>query len=119
MAKFAGAIPTLLIVGAGMLGATCAEVGYTKPGVTEAEYNKDFQECAQIARHQAPRDRPVIDTQWRATVADRQNSRHWDSQDIRPSYGNLVGRYVQVCMKARGYKIAPLKSDGDAGDKPQ
>jgi len=121
MRKFAGAMPRLLLAGAGMFGlAACTEVGYTKPGVSEAEYIKDSEECAEIARHQAFRDQTVFDTQWRGSVALRRDRGYWGYRDVGPpSYGNLEFRYRRLCMLSRGYELAPLEPDGEAEDKPQ
>jgi hypothetical protein len=121
MAKLAGAIPRRLLVGLGMLGlAACAEVGYTNPGVSEAEYLKDSEECAEIARHQAFRDQTVFDTQWRGSVALRHDRGDWGYRDTGPpSYGYLEFRYRRLCMLSRGYQIAPLEPDDEAEDDPQ
>ena len=43
----------------------CTPVGYVKPGVTEAEYQQDSLECAEIAQHQAFRDYSIFETRTR------------------------------------------------------
>ena len=100
---------------AGLLGlVACAPVGYVKPGVSEAEYQQDTQECVEIARHQAFRDYSVFETRGRF---DRgfDNHRRFDTFDTMVlSPGELEFRYRRLCMLSRGYEIAPLEdADGD------
>jgi hypothetical protein len=119
MAKRACLNPTGLLVGAGLLGlAACTEVGYSKPGVTDAEYAKDSQDCVEIARHQAFRDQTVFDTQWRSTTTFRHDRRNWNFQGFGPTLPDLEFRYRRLCMISRGYELVPLDAEdtGDAGD---
>jgi hypothetical protein len=116
MAAFACFNPTMLLLGAGLLGlAACTEVGYVKPGVTEEEYEQDSRDCEEIARQQAFRDQAIVDTQWRSSVTRRHDNGVWNFQGIVPTFPETEFRYRRVCMLSRGYELAPLESE----DKPQ
>lgn len=104
------------LIAAGLLGlAGCAEVGYTKPGVTDEEYARDSEDCAELARHQAFRDYTVFQSQWQSSVARRHDHHYWTYQNVGPpSYGYLEFRYRRLCMLSKGYELAPLTSDDEA-----
>ncbi len=86
------------------LVSACAPVGYIKPGMTEEEVARELSECAEIARHQAFRDIPIM--------GFRFDSLHPRDRLIHsyhgPSLSELEHRYRRVCMLARGYQLAPL-----------
>ena len=104
----------------------CTPVGYVKPGVTDAEYEQDSLECAEIAQHQAFRDRSTFETRtrFRGSVHDRRRFTTFDTFAASP--GELEFRYRRLCMLSRGYELAPLDNDGvdqgyggDATDGPE
>lgn len=117
MARFARLSLATVLVGAGLFGlAACTEVGYSKPGVTDQEYARDSEDCAEIARHQAFRDYSVFQTQWQSTVARRHDRRYSVYQGLGPpSYGDLEFRYRRICMLSKGYELVPLTSDDEPG----
>jgi len=117
MARLSSLSPATRLLAAGLLALTaCTEVGYFKPGVTDEEYARDSEECAEIARNEAFRDYSVFQTQWQSSVARRHDGRVWTFQEVGPpSYGNLEFRYRRLCMLARGYELAPLDSDDEPG----
>ncbi len=90
----------------------CTPVGYVKPGVTEAEYQQDSLECAEIAQHQAFRDYSIFETRtrFRGSVHDRRRFSTFDTTVQSP--GELEFRYRRLCMLSRGYELAPLE-DGE------
>ncbi len=91
--------PVVLLAYIAVLVSACAPVGYIKPGMTEEEVTRDLTECAEIARHQAFRDIPIMGFRF----AFHPRGHHRD-----PSLGELEHRYRRVCMLARGYQLAPL-----------
>lgn len=109
--------PPTRLFAAGLLAlAACTEMGYTKPGVSDEEYARDSQDCAEIARQQAFRDYSVFQTQWQSSVARRHDGRVWTFQEVGPpSYGNLEFRYRRLCMLSKGYELAPLDKTGEDG----
>jgi hypothetical protein len=116
MARCACSSLATVLVAVGLLGlAACTEVGYTKPGVTDEEYARDSEDCAELARQQAFRDYTVFQTQWQSSVARRNDHRYWTYQNVGPpSYGYLEFRYRRLCMLSKGYELAPLESDDEA-----
>ncbi len=52
--------PMVLLAYIAVLISGCAPVGYIKPGMSEEEVTRDLSECAEIARHQAFRDIPIM-----------------------------------------------------------
>ncbi len=86
------------------LVSACVPVGYIKSGMTEEEVTRDLTECAEIARHQAFRDIPIM--------GFRFDSLHPRDRLIHSyhglSLGELEHRYRRVCMLARGYQLAPI-----------
>jgi len=114
---------TLLLAG-GLLGlAACTELGYVKPGVSEAEYVQDSEDCAEIARHQAFRDSNVFESRARFGGSYRYGRRRFSSFDsFGTSPSDLEFRYRRLCMVSRGYELAPLDDqgeDGESGDGPE
>jgi hypothetical protein len=116
MARFARASLATAVVAAGLFGlAACTEVGYRKPGVTDEEYKRDSEDCAELAQQQAFRDYSVFQTQWQASVARRHDRQLWTYQQLGPpSYGNLEFRYRRLCMLSKGYELVPLTDDDEA-----
>ncbi len=95
--------PVVLMAYTAVVSA-CAPVGYIKPGMTEEEVTRDLTECAEIARHQAFRDIPIMGFRFDSPhPRDRLFHRYHG-----PSLGELEHRYRRVCMLARGYQFAPL-----------
>ncbi len=86
------------------LVSACVPVGYIKPGMTEEEVTRDLTECAEIARHQAFRDIPIMGFRF---DSHHPRGRLFHSY-YGPSLGELEHRYRRVCMLARGYQLAPL-----------
>ena len=86
------------------LVSACAPVGYIKPGMTEEEVARELSECAEIARHQAFRDIPIMGFRF-GSLHHRDRLFH---RYHGPSLGELEHRYRRVCMLARGYQFAPL-----------
>ena len=86
------------------LVSACAPVGYIKPGMTEEEVARELSECAEIARHQAFRDIPIMGFRF-DSLHPRDRLFH---SYYGPSLGELEHRYRRVCMLARGYQFAPL-----------
>ncbi len=91
-----------------VLVSACAPVGYIKPGMAEEEVTQELSECAEIARHQAFRDIPIMDFRFhilhpRLHHRDRLFHRHHG-----PSLHEVEHRYRRVSMLARGYQLAPL-----------
>ncbi len=100
--------PVVLLAYIAVLVSACAPVGYIKPGMTEEEITRELSECAEIARHQAFRDIPIMDFRFGAL---RPRLHHRDRllyDHPGPSRGELEHRYRRVCMLARGYQLAPL-----------
>ncbi len=98
--------PVVLMTYIAVLVSACAPVGYIKPGMTEEEVTRDLTECAEIARHQAFRDIPIMGFRFDSLhPRDRLFHRYHG-----PSLGELEHRYRRVCMLARGYQFAPLDS---------
>ena len=100
--------PVVLLAYIAVLVSACAPVGYIKPGMTEEEVTRDLSECAEIARHQAFRDIPIMDFRFGAL---RPRLHHRDrllAGHHGPGLGELGHRYRRVCMLARGYQLAPL-----------
>jgi len=116
MARCACSSLATVLVAAGLLGlAACTEVGYRKPGVTDEEYARDSEDCAELARQQAFRDYTVYQTQWPASVARRHDHHYLTYQNFGPpSYGNLEFRYRRLCMLSKGYELVPPTSDDEA-----
>ncbi len=116
MAKSTHLIRSILLAGAGLLVlSACTQVGYVKAGVTDEEYARDSQDCAEIARHQAFRDQALYDSRFRHDPAFRHDNRFWSFQDFGPTMPELQFRYQRICMLSRGYELAPLEPE----DKPQ
>ncbi len=86
------------------LVSACVPVGYIKPGMTEEEVTRDLTECAEIARHQAFRDIPIMGFRF-DSLHSRDRLFH---SYYGPSLGELEYRYRRICMLARGYQLAPL-----------
>ena len=107
----------LLAAAGGLFGlSACTPVGYVKPGVSEAEYEQDSLECADIAQHQAFRDFTIFETRtrFRGSVHDRRRFNTFDTTVLSP--GELEFRYRRLCMLSRGYELAPLdESEEDGG----
>ena len=88
--------------------SACTEYGYYKPGITDAEYIRDSEDCAQIAQRQAFRDAniyrpwPVPDRSFRRGIRSTPFSHD------RVSRGELEFRYRRVCMQSKGYELMPL-----------
>ncbi len=87
-----------------VLLSACAPVGYIKPGMTEEKVARELSECAEIARHQAFRDIPIMGFQF-DSLHSRDRLFH---SCYGPSPGALEHRYRRICMLARGYQLAPL-----------
>ena len=105
----------ILLAAAGLLGlSACTRYGYVKPGVSDAEYAQDSQDCAEIAQHQAFRDFSIIESRSRTrrTFNDRNRITTLDTFALSP--GELEFRYRRVCMISRGYELAPLDDQGEA-----
>ena len=96
--------PVVLLASIAVLVSACAPVGYVQPGMTEEEVTRDRTECAEIARHQAFWDNPIMGFRFDSLHhRDRLFHRYHG-----PSLGELEHRYRRVCMLARGYQFAPL-----------
>ncbi len=96
--------PVVLLAYIAVIVSACAPVGYIKPGMTEEEVARELSECAEIARHQAFRDIPIMGFRF-----DSLHSRDRLFHSYHgPSLGELEHRYRRVCMLARGYQFAPL-----------
>ncbi len=108
--------PILLAAAAGLAGlVACTPVGYVKPGVTQAEYEQDSLECADIAQPQAFRDYTIFETRtrFRGSVNDRRRFTTFDTTVLSP--GELEFRYRRLCMLSRGYELAPLDKNREDG----
>ena len=106
----------ILLAAAGLAGlVACTPVGYVKPGVTQAEYEQDSLECAEIAQHQAFRDYTIFETRtrFRGTIDERRRFSTFDTFVLSP--GELEFRYRRLCMLSRGYELAPLDKNGEDG----
>jgi hypothetical protein len=105
----------ILLAAAGLLGlSACTKYGYVKPGVSDAEYAQDSQDCADIAQHQAFRDYSIFETRsrFRNSFDDRRRFSTFDPLALSP--GELEFRYRRLCMISRGYELAPLEDEGEA-----
>jgi hypothetical protein len=109
MGKFAHFIRTFLfLVGASL--PACTEVGYVKPGMTDEEYAKDSQECAEIARQQAFREYNILQSRWRMyRPLPHQEDQRGYYRRFGPSLAELEFDYRRLCMMSRGYELAPLE----------
>ncbi len=96
--------PVVLLAYIAVIVSACAPVGYIKPGMTEEEVARELSECAEIARHQAFRDIPIMGFRF-DSLHSRDRLFH---SYYGPSLGELEHRYRRVCMLARGYQFAPL-----------
>ncbi len=96
--------PVVLMAYIAVLVSACAPYGYIKPEMTEEGVKRDLSECAEIAKHQAFRDIPIMVFRFDSLhPRDRLFHSHYG-----PSLGELEHRYRRVCMLARGYQFAPL-----------
>lgn len=117
MAGFLHFIRVSVIVIAVSLPA-CTEVGYVKPGVTEEEFAKDSQECAEIARQQAFREYNILQSRWRMyRPLPHQEDQRGYYRRFGPSLSELEFDYRRVCMTSRGYELAPLDDRTSADTK--
>ncbi len=90
------------------LVSACVPVGYIKPGMTEEEVTRDLTECAEIARHQAFRDIPIMGFRFDSFHPGLHHRGRLFHSYYGPSLGELEYRYRRICMLARGYQLAPL-----------
>ena len=106
------------LVAAGLLGlAACTEYGYVKPGVSDAEFVADSEDCADIARRQAVRDHATFRSRSRFTRIDGYDRRRstFTTLDAGPSLSEFEFRYRQLCMFSKGYELAPLEDQEQDG----
>ncbi len=88
--------------------AACTRYEYSKPNVTEAAMANDFNECAEIARHEAFRDprSSFRGPHVHGGVFHDRTIHHLGRDSL--SFGELRHRYHRVCMLARGYELTPV-----------
>lgn len=113
--------PTHWLVAAGLLGLTaCTEYGYVKPGVSDAEFVADSEDCAEIARRQAVRDYAHYRSRARFARTHGYNRRYstFTAFDFGASLSEFEFRYRQLCMFSKGYELAPLDEE-PASDGPE
>lgn len=106
------------LVAAGLLGlSACTEYGYVKPGVSDAEFVADSEDCADIARRQAVRDHATFRSRARLTRIHGYDRRRttFTTLDVGPSLSELEFRYRQLCMFSKGYELAPLEGQEQEG----
>ena len=81
-----------------------------KPGMTDEEYGKDSQECAEIAHRQAFREYNYLQAQWRMyRPLPDQEDRYRYQLEHRPSLSDLEIEYRRDCMMSRGYELVPVE----------
>lgn len=100
------------------LGA-CTQYGYVKPGITDEEFVRDSQECAEIARRQAFHD--YASSRWRFTrrpLHSHPEGMFSTFDDPHFSMTSLEWDYRRVCMLSRGYVLAPLEDDEGGEEEP-
>lgn len=106
-----GVTALIFLIGASV--SACTELGYVKPGVTDEEYARDSQECAEVARQEAFREYNVLQSRRRMyRPLPHQEDRYGYYQRLGPSLSELEADYRRVCMLSRGYELMPL------GDEP-
>jgi hypothetical protein len=86
----------------------CSPVGYLKTGVTDEEYRRDIEECAELAQHQGRRDFATRRAHLPSFGRARRNVVGTRHVATLTSEAELEHRYRRVCMLARGYELAPL-----------
>ena len=106
------------LAAAGLLGLTaCTELGYVKPGVSDAEFVSDSEDCAEIARRHAVRDHAVFRSRSRFARTHGYNRRYstFTAFDFGASLSEFEFRYRQLCMFSKGYELAPLEDQEQDG----
>jgi len=86
----------------------CGPVGYVKTGVTDEEYRRDIEECAELAQREGRRDFATRRAPLPSFGRTRRDVAGFRRGARLLSEAELENRYRRVCMLARGYELTPL-----------
>jgi hypothetical protein len=95
-ARFQGTLAAFLTV----VVAGCAPLTWDRPGTTEAEFNRDFDQCDYEAR---------LATAGYGTSETRRGASSAAGQGVGDAVGQALDRHdlTRACLRARGYTARP------------